>query len=242
MVRTVITVLLAALAGMAAAAANPTYIEKSLGARTVRFPQLAGFPAACEENQALAERAAALAPKSSAFLTCFVEESKWRSFREGKPVDLYPLVAVTVVRPDPSGPVTVTDFHKLRQAAHTQLGDLLLKPGDAQARLSEQDARNAAKGGDLQRKNYHQKLSGFFKTPDDAESFSFLVERNTTLSEAGITKQLCEVIAVSTILFEGRLLGAMVIDNCSSAPQGLRVREITIRWLRAFSEANRLHK
>lgn len=242
MTRFIITALLAALAATAATAADPTHVEKPLGTRTVRLPQLAGFPAACEENRALAERMAALTPKSSAFLTCFIEESKWRSFREGKGSDLYPYVAVTVVHPHPSGPVTIADFQKLRRAAHAQLGDLLVQPDHAQARLNEQDSRIAAKGGDLQRKNYRQELSGFFESPAETKSFSFLVTRNTTLSEAGITKQLCEVNAVSTILFEGRLLGVMVIDHCSSDHQGLRARELTVRWLRAFAEANRLRK
>lgn len=77
------------------------YIEKSLGAQTVRPPLLAGLLAACEESTSVAERAASLAPKSSNSVTCFAPADKWRLFQEGKAADLYPYLTLTVDPPQP---------------------------------------------------------------------------------------------------------------------------------------------
>jgi hypothetical protein len=133
------------------AVAAPAFIEKSLGAQTVRLPILAGFPAACDESTSLAERAAALAPKSSNFVTCFAPANKWRLFQEGQPADLYPYLTLTVDPPHPDGAFTSREFQQLRQATRAKLGDLRVKSKEAQARLQEQDARIAGRGGDLKR-------------------------------------------------------------------------------------------
>ncbi|SDZ72272.1 hypothetical protein SAMN05518854_1262 [Variovorax sp. YR266] len=221
-----------------AVAAGPAFVEKSLGSQTVRLPVLAAFPAACEENRPLAERAASLAPKSSNFVTCFVPADKLILIREGKVADLYPYVTVTVDPPHPSGPFTLREFQQLRQATRAKLGELRSKSNDAQRQLQTQDANIAARGGDLKREDYQQQLSGFFDAPGKFESFSFLVNRSAKVSEAGASTTLCEMNAVTTILYSGRLLRVLVIDDCSGATPGLRAREITAAWLTALSRLN----
>ncbi|MDQ0028114.1 hypothetical protein J2X90_005967 [Variovorax paradoxus] len=221
-----------------AIAADPAYIVKSLGAQTVRLPMLAGFPAACEESTSLAARAAALAPKSSNFVTCFAPADKWRLFQEGQAADLYPYLTVAVDPPHPSGPFTSREFQQLRQATRAKLGDLGRKSNEAQMSLQEQDARIAERGGDLKRENYRQQLSGFFDIPSKLESFSFFVSRSAKVSEADANTAVCEVNAATTILYSGRLLRVSVIDDCSGATQGLRARAITAAWLTALSDLN----
>ncbi|MDP9966936.1 hypothetical protein J2W37_004666 [Variovorax paradoxus] len=221
-----------------AVAADPAYIDKSLGAQTVRLPMLAGFPAACEESTSLAERAASLAPRSSNFVTCFAPTNKWRLFQEGKAADLYPYLTLTVDPPHPNGPFTAREFQQLRQATRARLDDLLTKSEAAQMNLQAQDARIAERGGDLKRENYRQKLSGFFDVPSKLESFSFLVSRSAKVSEAGASTAICEINAATTILYSGRLLRVSVIDDCSGARPGVRARAITAAWLNALSDLN----
>lgn len=221
-----------------AVAANPAYIEKSLGAQTVRLPMLAGLPAACEESTSVAERAASLAPKSSNFVTCFAPADKWRLFQEGRAADLYPYLTLSVDPPHPNGPFTSREFQELRKATHARLGDLRVKSKEAQVSLQEQDAKIAARGGDLKRENYRQQLSGFFDVPGKLESFSFLVGRTAEVSEAGANKAVCEVNAATTVLYSGRLLRVSVIDDCNGASPGLRARAITAAWLAALSDLN----
>lgn len=220
------------------AVAAPAFIEKSLGAQTVRLPILAGFPAACEESTSLAERAAALAPKNSNFVTCFAPADKWRLFQERQAADLYPYLTLTVDPPHPNGAFTSREFQQLRQATRAKLGDLRVKSKDAQARLQEQDARIAGRGGDLKRGNYRQELSGFFDVPSRLESFSFLVSRSAKVSEADTHTAVCEVNAATTILYSGRLLRVSVVDDCSGASHGVRARAITAAWLAALSDLN----
>ncbi|CAN7590958.1 hypothetical protein LJR161_004334 [Variovorax paradoxus] len=229
-------ILIASLNGTVAA--EPAYIEKSLGAQTVRLPTLAGLPPACEESAALAERAASLAPRSSNFVTCFAPAAKWRLFQEGKAADLYPVLVLTVDPPHPNGPFTSREFQELRKATRARLGDLRVKSKEAQMSLQEQDAKIAARGGDLKRENYRQQLSGFFDVPGKLESFSFLVDRSAKVSEAGASTAVCEVNAATTILYSGRLLRASVIDDCSGPSPGLRARAITAAWLAALSDLN----
>ena len=234
-------VLRAALAFSAigtAVAADPAFVEKSLGSQTVRLPVLAAFPAACEEIRTLAERAASLAPRSSNFVTCFVPADKLVLIRQGKVADLYPYITVSVDPPHPSGPFTAQEFEQLRRATHARLGDLRAKSSDAQKELQAQDAGIAARGVDLKRENYRQQLSGFFDVPTKLESFSFLVNRSAKVSEAGASAALCEINAVSTILYAGRLLRVLVIDDCGGTTPGLRAREITATWLTALSRLN----
>jgi len=219
-------------------AADPTFVEKTLGSQTVRMPILAAFPAACEDIRPLAERAASLSPKSSNFVTCFVPADKLILIREGKVADLYPYIIVSVDSPHPSGPITVQEFEQLRRATLTRLGDLRAKSADAQKELQAQDANIAVRGGDLRRENYRQQLSGFFDVPTKLESFSFLVNRSAKVSEAGASAPLCEVNAVTTILYSGRLLRVLVIDDCGGTMPGSRAREITAAWLTALSRLN----
>lgn len=221
-----------------AGAANPAYIEKSVGARTVRLPMLAGLAAACEESTSMAERAASLAPKNSIFVTCFAPAEKWRLFQEGKAANLYPYLTLTVDPLHPSGPFTSREFQQLRQATRAKLGDLRMKSKEAQMNLQKQDASIAAQGGDLKRENYRQQLSGFFDVPGKLESFSFLVGRSAEVSEAGTNMAVCEVNAATTVLYSGRLLRVSVIDDCSGASPGLRARAITAAWMAALSDLN----
>jgi hypothetical protein len=219
-------------------AAGAGYLEKQLGSSMVRLPQLDGFPAACEENKELAQRAAALSPKSAAFVTCFVETNKWQEFASGRAADLYPYIAITAVHAHASGPYTATDFQKLRRAAQSQLGDLITNRDAARAQLEDQESALAANGSDLRRNDFRLNFGGFFHVPGEDFSFSHLSMRRAILQEGGQSKELCEASAVSTILFNGRLLNVMVVDDCVASPEGLRARDITASWLRAFWDAN----
>jgi hypothetical protein len=222
---------------IAAGAAEP-HVEKRLGSVQILLPQVIGFSAACEQDKALAQRAASLTPKTSEFLTCFVEAKKWRDYQAGKASDLYPFIAVAVAHPHPSGPLTLSEFEKLRHTARAELGSLVANLAAAQARLREQDAKLATSGGDLKRENYRQALKGFFEVPGETRSFSFLVGRSSVLHEGGQSTQLCETNAVSTIFLQGKLLGLMVVDDCTSSADGARSQSITKTWLQAFWHAN----
>ncbi len=228
----------AALSGVigVAVAASTAYVQKSLGDASVKLPLQAGFPAACEESKPFAERAASLTPKSSIFVTCFLPQAKWRLLQEGKPTDLYPYITVTVDPAHPSGPFTRAEFLQLRKASHAELGDLQEISEEAQAKLQAQDTSNAERGGDLKRENYKQKLSGFFDVPSRLDSFSYLTSRSARVSEGGVTKDLCEVNAVTTVLYSGRLLRVLVIDACQAGIRGERARAITASWLAALSD------
>lgn len=227
-----------ALCLQAHAGTDIPYLEKRLGLKTVKLPKLNDFSPACEENAQLAQRAAAMAPKSSTFLTCLVDAKKWLDYRTGKSTDLYPLIAVTVQIPQPGGDFTLEEFKKIRAAAHNQLGDLLADSQYAQRQLKEEDRTLASSGMNITRENYQQALQGFFEPAGATSSFSYLVSRSSTISEAGTTKKLMEVNAVSTIYYSGKLLGLSVIDVSFDNNQGLRARDITAKWLRSFRELN----
>jgi hypothetical protein len=217
-------------------AAAPNYIEKQLDSSTLKLPLLDGFPAACEENQMLAQRAAALTPKSSTFASCFVERGAWRAFVSGKGSSLYPYIAVSVAKPHSSGPLSVADFGKLRDAARTQMGDLVANRTAAMAQMREQESRLRSQGSDLRRDNFRMDVTGFFDVPDAPQSFSFLSIRGATVAEGGQQRQVCEVTATSTLLVGGKVVNALVVDECDASFDGTRAREITARWLSAFRQ------
>ena len=214
------------------------YVEKPIGDRAVKLPLLSGFSPACEENSKIARRAQLMTPKTSIFLTCFVEAGKWRNFVAGRSTELYPYIAVAVMAPTQGGNFSPEEFEKLRAAAHKKLGNLLTNAKANQRRLSEQDRKLAAGGMPIKRENYQQSLRGFFEPVGATGSFSFIAIRSVTLSEGGATKTLNEVNAVSTILYSGRLLGLSVVDQTTDKDLGLRAQEITSRWLHVFRELN----
>src|SRR5437762_2198003 len=89
------------------------HVQKPIGDQAVKLPLLSGFSPACEENAQIAERAQLMTPKTSVFLTCFVESGKWRSFIAGKSTDLYPYIAVVVQAPTTGGNFSPEQFEKL---------------------------------------------------------------------------------------------------------------------------------
>lgn len=214
------------------------HVEKRIGDRIVKLPVLSGFAPACEENSQIAQRAQLMTPKTSVFLTCFVEAQKWRDFLSGKPTDLYPFVAATIQAPIQGGDFTLEEFEKLRAAAHKQLGSLVADTKGAQQQLSEQDRKLAASGVPVTRGSYQQSLQGFFEPPGATKTISYVAIRSSSVAEAGITKYLNEVNAASTILYSGKLLGLNVVDQTENNDQGRRAQEITANWLRAFRESN----
>lgn len=230
----------AVLATSLLAQAGPSnqHVEKPIGDRVVKLPLLSGFSPACEENSQIAQRAQLMTPKTSVFLTCFVDVGKWRNFVAGRSTDLYPYIAATVQAPIQGGNFSPEEFEKLRAAAHKQLGNLLTNAKAAQQRLSEQDRELAASGVPIARGSYQQSLQGFFEPAGATSSFSYVAIRTSTVSEAGATKALSEVNAVSTILYAGKLLGLNVVDQATNKDQGLRAQEITSRWLQEFRELN----
>lgn len=229
---------LLAISLLAQAAPSNHYVEKPIGHRLVKLPVLSGFAPACEENSKIARRAQLMTPKTSVFLTCFVEAGKWRNFVAGRSTDLYPYIAVAVQVPIRGGDFSPEEFEKLRAAAHRRLGSLLTNAKAARQKLSAQDRKLAASGEPIARRHYQQSLRGFFEPPGATSSFSFVVVRSATVSAAGATRTLNEVDAVSTILYSGRLLGLSVVDRTTDKNQGLRARKITSRWLREFRELN----
>jgi hypothetical protein len=214
------------------------HVEKHVGDRIVKLPVLPGFIAACEESSQLAQRAQLMTPKTSVFLTCFVEDKTWRDYLSGKSADLYPLIGATVQAPMQGGDFTLAEFEKLRSAAHKQLGSLLANNKAAQQRLSEQDRKLAASGVPVTRGDYQQTLQGFFEPPGVTQTISYVAIRSSSITESGATKHLNEVNAVSTFLYSGKLFGLNVVDQSASNDQGRRAQEITASWLRAFRESN----
>ncbi|MBJ2158725.1 hypothetical protein [Variovorax sp. IB41] len=229
---------LAALIFARSAHAEPTqaFIEKPVGAGLVKMPVLPNFAKACDESQQLAERAAALTPKTSEFITCFVPASKWRDFQAGRATDLYPLIGVAVARPPASG-VTPDEFKKIVEAARKQLGDLLANGGAAK-RLAEQDAALARGGHDFQRRNFKQAYGGLFPTPQDIPNFAYLTARTADLAENGVASQVKEVVATGVVLHGGRLISLSVVDGASPDAELSPVQNITREWIRAFASLN----
>lgn len=222
-------------------ALNQTFIEKPIGRTVVRLPLLPGFAPACEENPQLAKRAAGLAPKSSEFITCFVHTDSWRDFRAGRATGLYPNINVMISVPHPSGDYTPEVFARMKEVARTRLGELV-SDGSAKSRIAEQDATMARSGSDIKRENYQQAYGGLFPTPQDVPSFGYLATRSATMSEAGASAQLNEVVAISTVLYAGRLLLLSVVDSAAQDHQGIKAREVTSRWLHEFARLNRIER
>ena len=133
-----------------------TFLEKSVGGASTKIPVLQEFAKACAESPQFAARAAALTPKTSALVTCFVPTEKWRDFQSNKATDLYPVMSVIVSN---SGEYTPEIFRKMKEAARKQLGDLV-NDGSAQGRIVEQDAALARSGSSLRRENYQQGKRG----------------------------------------------------------------------------------
>lgn len=214
------------------------YLEKSLGASKVKLPMLHDFSPACEESAQFAQRIAAMTPKTSTFITCLVDAKKWLDYRNGKSTDLYPIIAVAVQISQRGRDLTMEEFKRIQAAAHNQLADLLSDSQYAQRQLKEQDHKLANKGVNLSRDNYQQAFQGFFEPMGESSSFSYLVSRSSTISEAGTTKELAEVNAVSTVYHSGKLIGLSVVDMAFDNNQGFAAREITAKWLRSFRELN----
>jgi hypothetical protein len=199
-----------------------------------------GFSNACDESVPLAQRAAAMTPKSSVFISCFVESKKWVAFRAGKTNNLYPFYVISVQVPQPGGAFTVEEFDKMRALAHKQLGDLISDPNSTKRLQAEEAERLKGIGSSIVKSGSQNKLQGFFMPPGAPKSFSFLTSRSATVAEAGVAQSVEEVSAFSTVFFEGRLLGISVVDQLTSQDQGLQVRRITGTWLLAFRESNGL--
>jgi len=236
--RLAVALVLLAMPWISQAGNDTPYVEKSLGTTTVKLPKLADFSPACDENKQIAQRASGLTPKTAVFVACSVESKKWHAFQDGKPSDMYPFIAIAVQVTPPGGDYTTQEFEKVRAAAHKQLGDLLTNTQDIQRQIAEQDRKLASGGVAIERKNYHQSFQGFFQPAGETFSFSYVTTRNVTVVEAGMKKDLWEVNAASIIFLSGKLLTLNVVDQSTSADSGLRVQEITSRWLRAFRDLN----
>ncbi|HRE18817.1 MAG TPA: hypothetical protein PLW86_17390 [Rhodocyclaceae bacterium] len=229
---------LVAMARFANAGTELDYLEKPLANRVVKLPVLPGFLPACEEDPQFAQRAALMSPKNTLFLTCLVDSRKWRDFRDGRSINLYPFVAVTVALPHPSGDFTPDDFQNLKAATRAQLGNLLADNQYAKRQIAAQDKKLSKVGTEVHRRDYQEGLQGFFEPIGGNSSFSYVVSRSATVSEGGVTRGVREMNAVSTILYSGRLLLLNVVDQPSDSAQGLTVQEITSRWLHAFRRFN----
>ncbi|MGJ7529687.1 hypothetical protein [Variovorax sp. GB1P17] len=212
------------------------FVEKSVGTALVKMPVLPGFSRACDENQQFAQRAAALTPKTSEFITCFVPTSKWLDFQAGRATDLYPLIGVSVARPPAVG-FTPEKFKEMMEAARKQLGDML-GDGSAEKRLAEQDAALARSGNGIQRDNFRQAYGGLFPTPQGKPSFAYLTARTVDVTEQGAELQLKEVVATGVVLQGGRLIMLSVVDGTATGVKVAPVQDIMRQWIHAFASLN----
>jgi hypothetical protein len=56
-------------------------------------------------------------------------------------------------------------------------------------------------------------MQGLFEAPSAAPSFSFVMTRSATLSEAGIAREIHEVSAVSTVFYFDELRQLIVVST-----------------------------
>lgn len=211
-----------------------TFLEKSVGGESTKIPVLQEFAKACAESPQFAARAAALTPKTSELVTCFVPTNKWRDLQSNKATDLYPVMSVIVSSSDEYTPEI---FRKMKDAARKQLGELV-NDGSAKGRIVEQDAAMARSGSSMRRENYQQGYGGLYATPQDVPSFAYLSTRSATQTENGVSMQLDEVVATAVVLRVGRLLMLSVVDKAAADRNGIAAQDITLRWLKAYAELN----
>jgi len=205
-----VTVGLYVFASVASAAGVP-YREVALGAAKVKLPTV-GFVLACDENAQLAARVKAMTPPTSGFVTCMVRPDKWKAAKSGAPVDLTPIIVVTVQKQQPGEAFSVQEFKTMRDKAY-----------------SLQSAMVA--GGS-------RSFKGFFATPDRSLSFSFLVGDATPTPSHAASTATGKMQSVSTVYFAGHLLNVVVVDRADGNEDGHRTRDVTIDWLRAFQASN----
>lgn len=210
------------------------FLEKSVRGTSIKIPVLQEFAKACAESPQFAARAAALTPKTSELVTCFVQAKKWRDLQSDKATDVYPFLGVTVMN---VGDFTPEAFKKMKEAARQQLG-ALVNDGSARDRIAEQDAGLSRSGISMRRENYQQGYVGLYETPQSIPSFAYLSTRSTTQTENGVPIQLDEVVATAAVLQAGRVFMLSVVDSAATDREGVSAKEITLRWLRAFAELN----
>jgi hypothetical protein len=237
LVRYVAVLAMVAARSVMAADVGASYVEKIVRGHTMRFPLVTGFAPVCEESAQFAERARRLTPATHEFLTCASDRIKWEAYRSGKGADLYPIVLVTVQRPQRGGPFSLDEFMKMKKAAHEQLGDKLAIDGTPPSSVRKIDEAASSAAGQRTTNSYEQQLRGFFDAPSKAPSFSFLTSRNSTITEAERTYEVREVTAISTVFFLGELIQVMVVDTGSS-PNASTPQVVTRHWLDSFNALN----
>lgn len=234
-----VTLGLLAASCCAQAATNIPFLERQLAvAKAVKIPIPTGFSPACDEDPQLAKRLTALTPKSSLFLTCFLDEKKWKRIREEKSRDIHPIIVIAVQAPLPQGPFSPEEFEKLRTAAHKHLDHRFQDTASLQRLRKDQERRLSNIGVEISIKDDPIRLQGFFTPAGQTSSFSFVVSGSSVVSENGTTRQVSEVQANTTIYYMGNVLGFLVVDNASEDDQGRTVREITSNWLQAYRDLN----
>jgi hypothetical protein len=237
LIRYVAVLALVAARSVMAADVGASYVEKTVHGHTMRFPLVTGFAPICEESAKFAERARSLAPGTHEFLTCASDRVKWEALRAGKGSDLYPMILVTVQRPQQGGPLSLDEFTKIKKAAHEQLGDKLASDGTPPSGVRKIDKAASSAGVQRTTNSYEQQLRGFFDAPSKAPSFSFLTSRTSTITEVGRSYEVREVTAISTVFFLGELIQVMVVDAASS-PDASTPRVVMMQWLDAFNALN----
>jgi hypothetical protein len=225
---------------VAHAGTNPGYVEKKVGDHMVRLPLLPGFAPSCEENSEVSKRMESLTPQTHVFLTCASDLAKWNSFKAGKPpTDFYPLLGVTVIRQPAGGPFTSAEFAKLRDAAHAKLADMLASANERDPSIRGMDQAASANGRERSTQSYQQSMQGFFEAPSSAPSFSFITTRTSSISEAGVTREVREVTANSSVLYSGDVLQLMIVSRAEANADTAVPRDVTRLWLQAFNSLNR---
>ena len=194
--------------------------------------------AACDLDRALRQRAVALTPTSSEFVTCMATPGALEGMRKHVRLEAYPMLAVVLVRETSGGRLTAAEFAQVSDLVKKRSNSIVADQRASQAQLDKQDAAIAANGGTLRRKSEGHEFGGFFEFTKALPSFTYLTTRRTTETEAGATEKVCEVVAASSMWAHGRMFGVIAIDHCVGSPPYERVKSLTKTWLSTFESIN----
>lgn len=227
-------VLAAFLFAVGAAQAAPAETVR-LGGKTVLLPALEGFSRACKESPRFAGGIAAITPKDSKLLSCWVGSVSWAALLSGKGQSAYPAMFITHGYGLGSS-WSAADFEQLRALARENLGKGIPSSQQAPAEVERQNTELARRGIPIRSSNLQSQFGGFFDTSES--SFSYLTKREYGLTTQGAQQVARETVAVTTILQNGNVLTHTVVEFGVSEKAATRARDLALQWLREYRSIN----
>lgn len=216
---------------------SATQVEAvSLGNGNVLLPTPEGFSQACKESPRFAAGIAAMTPKDSKLLSCWVESTTWAALQSGKGQSAYPAMFVTLGYGLGSS-WSATDFEHLKSLARQNLGKSIPTSGKAaQAEVERQNTELARQSIPIQSSNLQSQFNGFFDSSD--KSFSYLSTREYNLTAKGGPQVARETLAITTILEGGNVLTYTVVETGITEQSATHARDLALQWLRQYRSAN----